>query len=152
MDYRLTGFVCLERVLRSAARLVGHIPKYGHVSSYMRDILHWLPSKQRDAYRVCALVRRCIEGLAPPYLRELCCSTLGVLRRSTLRSANQIELLVPRARTAMRQRRSFSVAGPITWNGLPVALRLIPRGHSALFLKNLKTVLFSRGWAGSASE
>ena len=37
-------------------------------------------------------------------------------------------------------------------NGLPVALRLTPMAHSALFLSSLKTTLFDRGWAGGALE
>src|SRR6218665_1962600 len=71
---------------------------------------------------------------------------------SSLRSSAQAELLVPRTRTVIRQRRAFSVAGPTAWNGLPVALRLTPVAHSALFLSSLKTTLFDRGWAGSAPE
>src|SRR6218665_629090 len=43
---------CLDRVLRSAARLIGRIPKYDHISIYMRDILHWLPARQRIEYRM----------------------------------------------------------------------------------------------------
>src|SRR6218665_3115414 len=62
----------LDRVLRTAARLGGRIPKFGRVSGYMRDVLHWLPYPQRIVYRISALVRRCMEGLAPFYLRELC--------------------------------------------------------------------------------
>src|SRR6218665_3513969 len=58
----------------------------------------------------------------------------------------------PRTRTAIRQRRAFSVAGHPAWNGLPVALRLTPVAHLALFLSSLKTTLFDRGWAGSAPE
>src|SRR6218665_770806 len=34
---------------------------------------------------------------------------------------------------------AFSVSGPMAWNGLPVALRLTPLGHFALFLYGLKT-------------
>ena len=59
-----------------------------------------------------ALVRRCNEGLDPPYLRELCSSTAQVQRRRCLRTVVQAELIVPRSRTATRQRRAFSVAGP----------------------------------------
>jgi Reverse transcriptase (RNA-dependent DNA polymerase) len=143
---------CLNRVLRTAARLIGHIPKYGHVSDYMRDVLHWLPFPQRTVYRVSALVWLCFEGLAPSYLQELCRPSSGVMRRSTLRSANQAELLVPFSRTSIRQERSFSVAGPMTWNSLPPALRLLPRGNHTAFFSQLKTFLFSQGWAGSASE
>src|SRR6218665_2278117 len=103
--------ICLDRVLRTAAHLVGRIPRFGRVSGYMRDVLHWFPYPQRYVYRISALVRRCMEGLAP-YLRELCCSTVTIQRRISLRSSAQAELLVPRTRTVIRQRRAFSVAGP----------------------------------------
>ena len=118
----------------------------------MHDVLHWLPLPQRIAYRVLALVWRCLLGLAPAYLRELCCSTQDVQGRRSLRSSVQGELLVPYARTSIRQRRAFSVAGPSTWNGLPLHLRLLPKVLTDTFYRNLKTALFSRGWVGSASE
>ena len=85
--------------------------------------------------------------LAPPYLQELCCSTVAIKRRTciSMRSAAQAELLVPHRRTVIRHRRAFSVAGPTAWNSLTAALRLTPVGHSALFLSGLKTTLFDRG-------
>src|SRR6218665_994443 len=67
---------CLDRVLRTADRLVGRIPKFGRVSAYIWDVLHWLQYPQRIVYRVAALVRRCMEGLAPPYLWEQCAPLL----------------------------------------------------------------------------
>ena len=79
------------------------------------------PYPQSIVYRVAALVRRCIEGLASPYLREHCCPTVAIKRRISLRSSEQAELLVPRTRNVIRQRRAFSVAGPTAWNGLTVA-------------------------------
>src|SRR6218665_584403 len=81
-----------------------------------------------------------MEGLAPSYLREQCCSTVTIERRTciSLRSSAQAELLVPRSRTVIRQRRAFPVAGPTAWNGLPVALRLTPVAHPALFLSGLR--------------
>jgi len=48
---------------------VDHIPKFHHASGYMQDVLHWLPYPQHIVYRVSALTRRCMAGLAPPYLR-----------------------------------------------------------------------------------
>lgn len=143
---------CLDRILRSAARLIGHIPKFGHVSSYMRDVLHWLPSEQRIAYRVAALVWRCLLGLAPAYLRELCFPVLSARGSRSLRSSAQGLLLVPFARTSTAQNRAFSVVGPSTWNSLPLELRLFPRTLSPLLFSHLKTVLFSRAGVGSASE
>src|SRR6218665_2974034 len=54
---------CLERVIRTAARLIGGIPRTGHVSAYMLDVLHWLPLQQRIIFRIGAMVWRCILGL-----------------------------------------------------------------------------------------
>ena len=124
---------CLGRVMRTASRLVGCVPRFGRVSGYMRDVLHWLSYLQRIFYRISALVRLCIEGLTPraPCIRELCCSTVTIQRRTSLRSSAQAELLVPRTRDCYR---AFSMAGPTSWNGLPVALRLTPVAHYALFL------------------
>src|SRR6218665_2198326 len=65
-----TRLSCLDRVLRSAARLIGRIPKYDHISTYMSDILRWLPARQRIEYRMAALVWRCLLGLDPAYLVE----------------------------------------------------------------------------------
>jgi len=62
---------------------------------YMRDVLHWLPYPQCIVYRVAALVRRCMEGLAPPYLREQYCPTVTIEHRISLRSSAHVELLVP---------------------------------------------------------
>ena len=145
---------CLDRVLRSAARLIGRIPKYDHISAYMRDVLHWLPLKQRIEYRTAALVWRCMLGLAPAYLSELCYSSSSLSTRSlrSLRSAEQGLLTVPFARTSTKQNRAFSVVGPLIWNCLPLTLRLLPRTPSQTFFSHLKTVLFDRVGVGSASE
>jgi len=61
------------------------------------------------------------------------------------------QLLVPRAATATRQRRAFSIVGPSTWNGLPLDVRLLPKNNESLFYRLLKTDLSRRGWAGGAS-
>src|SRR6218665_1139436 len=70
----LTGALgSVDRVSCSAARLIGGIPKFGHVCRYMRDVLRWLPAEQRISYRIAYLVWRCLLGHAPVYLLELCC-------------------------------------------------------------------------------
>src|SRR6218665_2666921 len=48
-------------------------------------------------------------------------------------------LFVPFALTSTRQTRAFSVVGPSVWNGLPLALRFLPRVHSDTFYSSLKT-------------
>jgi len=121
-----------------------------HVSAYILDVLHWLPLQQRIIFRIGAMVWRCILGLAPAYLQDLCCPTPGTRGRSSLGSSDQGLLFVPFARTT--QARAFSVVGPSVWNGLPLSQRLLSRILSDTFYSSLKTLLFSRARVGSASE
>ena len=69
----------------------------------------------------------------------------------SLRSAFKGDFLVPRAHTATRQERAFSIVGPSVWNGLPSKLCSLPQDLSSSFYKLLKTLLFGRARAGSAS-
>src|SRR6218665_3594404 len=111
LDYCSTLYVglpavrpgCLERVICTAARLIGGIPRTGHVSAYMLDVLHWLPLQQRIIFRIGVMVWRCILGLAPAYLRDLCRPTPGTRGCSSLRSSEQGLLFVPFARTSTTQ-------------------------------------------------
>src|SRR6218665_3229180 len=90
LDYCSTLYVglnasrlgCLERVIRTAARLIGGIHRTGHVSAYMLDVIHWLPLQQLIIFRIGAMVWRCILGLAPAYLRDLCHPIQGTRGRS----------------------------------------------------------------------
>src|SRR5688572_9382323 len=109
----------IERVLRSAARLVGSIPRYGSVSSYMHHILHWLPLRHRILYRLCSLVWQCVLGSAPRYLRSIFTLSSSLTGRSALRSSSRGDFLVLFARTATKQRQAFSIVGPTSWNDLP---------------------------------
>src|SRR6218665_670950 len=146
---------CLERVIRTATRLIGGIPRTGHVSAYMLDVLHWLPLQQRIMFRSGAMVWRCILSLAPAYLRDLCCPSPGTRGRSSLRSSEQGLLFVSFARTSTTQARAFSVVGPSVRNGFLLSQKLLPRILSDTFYSSgssLKTPLFSRARIGSASE
>src|SRR6218665_652799 len=58
----------LRRVHRAAARLIGGVKKFDHISHYMRDVLHWPPFLQRISYRIASLVWRCLSGWAPSYI------------------------------------------------------------------------------------
>ena len=59
-------------------------------------------------------------------------------RRSTLRSASDSQLIVPRTKTKAGE-RAFSVAGPLAWNSLPVTVRQLSSLSS--FKRDLKTYL-----------
>src|SRR6218665_1138822 len=83
----------------------------------MLDVLNWLPLQQQIMFLIGAMVWRCILGLAPAYLRDLCCPTPGIRGRSSLRSSEQRLLFVPFARTSTTQVRAFSVVGPLCGMG-----------------------------------
>ena len=109
----------LQSVLNSAARLIARLPRFSHISSYMTDVLHWLPIASRIQFKVLLLVSKTQHGLAPKYLCDLMRKPLSAISSRPLRSADRLDLLVPRARTALAQHRAFAIVGPSMWNDLP---------------------------------
>jgi len=148
----LTLTARLDRVLCSAACLIGVSLKYAPISGYMQDTLHWLPIWQRIFYKVAVLVWHCLLGIAPVYLQELCCPVSTLVGRQALRSSSGDKLLVICTNTSTMQHRAFSVVAPSIWNSLPSQIRLLPKSYMPLLYKLLETDLFDRGWTGSASE
>jgi len=84
---------------------------------YIREVLHWFPAEHRISYRITSLVWRCLLGLVPVYLRELCCPLLSAMSSQSLRSSQQGLLLVPFACTSTKQSRAFSVVVPRSGKG-----------------------------------
>src|SRR6218665_1733254 len=102
----------IDGVLRAAARMIGGVPKFGHISEFMRDTLHLLPVRQRIPYRLSTIVWRCVLGIAPTYLLGLFILTSSCTGRQSLRSASRGDFVVPHARTAIKEQRAFSIVGP----------------------------------------
>ena len=130
----------LQMVINAAARLVVGAGKFDHITPTLRDVLHWLPVRQRILYKVAATAFDCIHGTGPTYFRYVCTPVADVSGRAHLRSAEHRDMLVPRTRTELG-RRSFQVAAPTVWNSLPAHLRstLISRRQ---FRDGLKSHLF----------
>jgi len=61
----------LDGVLREAARMIGSVHKFDHISDFIPDTLHWLPVRQRILYRLSSIVWRCVLRIAPTYLLDL---------------------------------------------------------------------------------
>ena len=135
----------LQSIFNAAARLLLNVSKFAHISAAIRDTLHWLPVKQRIEFRTSLLVRNCLVGSAPDYLRELCVPVATNEYRRKTRASDRGDLIVPRVRTERFGRRGFSVAGPYLWNTLPVDVRRLATSCSLLaFKRALKTYLFSQ--------
>src|SRR6218665_1912399 len=111
----------------------------------MRDILRWLPARQRIEYRMAVLVWRCLLGLAPAYLVEVCGPTQSAW------SSRPSQFSRPRSSCTIctHLQCAFAVVGPSIWNDLPLSIRSLPRTLSQTFLSQLKAVLFGRVVVGS---
>ena len=86
---------------------------------------------QRVQYKLCTTVHRCLENEAPQYLVDCCTPVSDIASR-------QHQLFVPRRRRLMFGRRTFSIAGPMTWNSLLDSLR-DPVRSSNCFRRDRKT-------------
>src|SRR6218665_260388 len=75
----------LNGVLWGAARMIGGVSRFGHITDYMRDVLHWLPVQQRIHYRISSIVWHCVLGNVPSYHLELFILTLACSGRRSLR-------------------------------------------------------------------
>src|SRR6218665_2374340 len=82
----------------------------------------------------------------------ICMPIPDLASHRALRSSAREKLLVPWARSVLERRRAFSVIDLSTWNELLFTLRLLPRNNVSSVYKILKSFLFHRSWAESASE
>jgi len=116
----------------------GWVRRCEHITPVLED-LHWLPVSQRVVFKTALMVCKCVHGIAPAYLSDLCVPATAISGRQHLRSAATGTQPVPRAWTATGQ-RSFAVNGPAT------CLLLAPRSldlSESTFKRVLKTHLFS---------
>ncbi len=79
-------------------------------------------------------VFKALHGLAPEYISDLI--SLHQSYRS-LRSNDQLHLMVPRSRLKCKGDRAFSVAAPRLWNDLPLSNLLL---HLLYFRVCLKLI------------
>jgi len=133
----------LQRLLNCSARVIFSGYSRQHVTPLLRDHLHWLRARERISFKLCILVYKAIHGLAPCYLNEMCTPVSTAPYLSSLRSASRGDLVKPRTRLQLGN-QAFCVAGPVTWNSLPLDIRSAPK--LSTFKVMLKTHLFSRSY------
>ena len=127
----------LQLVQNRAARIVSRTPYRDHISPVILQ-LHWIPCRLRISFRILTYVYKCINGLAPLYLRDL----LHIYTpRRTLRSAADPSTLVSKKAAKRVGERVFQNAAPDLWNKLPRTIRESPSVGS--FKSALKTLYFS---------
>ena len=132
----------LQRVMNAAARVITNTGKFERgLSHSLHYELHWLDMPERIQFRVATTVYRCLHNMAPRYLSEMCTPIATSTCRQGLRSVTTSNLVIPRVRRVTYGSRTFSVAGPVCWNGLPDYLKS-PDLSFDCFKRQLKTFLF----------
>lgn len=132
----------LQSVQNAAARLLGGLRKFDHITPLMRDELHWLPIASRIDYKIAVLTFKSIHHQAPDYLSAMIRRTADLAGLSSHRSATNGELIPASWNTVSYGKSCFQYAAPTVWNSLPVYVRQI--NSLSAFTKQLKTVLFER--------
>jgi hypothetical protein len=133
----------LQSVMNAAARLIWSRRKYDHVSPLLEN-LHWLRAPERIEYKLCVLVYRCLNGLAPSYLTCELHQVADISSRQRLRSAASAALVVPVTRRSTIGDRSFGAAAARAWNSLPTAV--VSAESLPNFKRLLKADLFRRSY------
>ena len=126
----------LQKLQNKAARLIHLKPKYSHVTPLLMD-LHWLPVNQRIVFRTALNMYKTVSNIFPSYISDIL--DLSKPKREGLRS--QSNLVVPRTSKKAGD-RAFSIAGPQSWNSLPITIRNASSVEQ--FKRLLKTHLYNR--------
>ena len=130
----------LQAVQNAAARLVGGLSRYDHITPIMRDNLHWLPIKYRVDFKIATLTYKCLNHMVPNYLSEMCQLVSSSEGLSRNRSAARGDLISPAWNTVTFGQRHFQYAAAVVWNNIPLNIR--QKQSLISFRKELKTYLF----------
>jgi len=85
-----------------AAGMVSGMRRSEHITPVL-EYLQWIPVSQRVVFKIALIIWKCVHGVTPAYLSDLCIPTTAISGRQHLRSAATGTLLVPCARTVTGQ-------------------------------------------------
>ena len=110
----MSNIELLQRVQNFAARIVSGTRKFDHVTPILKQ-LQRLPIIKQLAVKDAAMVLKCLNRLAPPYLCQKFKTRSEVHNCNT---RNRDRLHIPLCRTAAGQ-RAVTFRGQKLWNSLP---------------------------------
>ena len=126
-----------NRVTEMCARLVLRRTKWDSAKACLAK-LHWLPIRQHITFKICVLTFKLLHGQGPDYLQDLLHYKHNT--RSLRSTMDHSLLVIPCTKCKTFADRSFSVAAPSLWNGLPKDIRESKTLLS--FKRDLKTHLY----------
>jgi len=135
----------LQRLQNCVARLVMGLRARDHVTSALSG-LHLLPIHYRIQYEVALMMFFIHTHQCPAYLSDIVVPLQSNPSRQRLRSSTGTDYLISRTRTKLGE-RSFSVAGPTTWNCLSETVRTV--SEKLAFKRVLETHLFNIAFKSS---
>ena len=129
----------LQRLLNAAVRFIFNIRRRKFPATLYLKKAHILPVELRLRFKMCVMVFKCFNGIAPPYLQNLIRKKISL---ESLRVSQDTTLLdEPRLEQHFKNRR-FEIVGPRQWNMLPRFIR--ETASVELFKSRLKTFLFNK--------
>ena len=132
----------LQKVQNAATRFVFGTKQWKGVTN-LRKQLHFLPVSARIEFKVCLMVFKCLNNLAPSYLEDLIQKRQPKIK--SLRHDADNTLLQRDFSTKYKTtQRAFQISGPKLWNSLPADLRNC--SDEAIFKSRLKTYLFEKSY------
>ena len=130
----------LQRVLNASVRFIYDVGKREHITPYMKKA-HFLPVTYRIKFKLCLLVYKALNGIAPQYISDMMTFSTPKLRND--RDSLILELPSRKENTLYYQMCMY-------WNALPLNIR---RSDSmACFKKNLKTLYFNNAFLSNDNE
>ena len=130
----------LQSVQNAAAHVITRTPRRDHITPILHH-LHWLPVRQRVAFKLAVLVYKALNNRAPEYLSQDCW-LVGDTDRRELRSSHNYTCASVTTGTRFGN-RAFTAAGPRLWNSLPADVRRTDVTVET-YCRKLKTYLFGR--------
>ena len=124
--------------VRFIFKLVGK-HKFQSIKPYLKR-LHFLPVEYRIYFKIALLVFKCINNLAPKYLKDLI--SIREINNYGVRLDNDFYILrVPKVPNLSSTSSAFSFIGPDVWNKLPFNIRCI--SDLSIFKRSLKRHYFN---------
>ena len=132
----------LIRAQNHAAKLVLNSRDKETSSTKAKQILHWLPTKERSIYKCLTILHPCVHGTGPGIISNL-------IKPKTIRRSLRSNSLKHMLDISMTNRvtfgdRAFSVHASKLWNNLPHELKDIK--DIKKFKKELKTHLYKSAY------
>lgn len=135
----------LQKIQNNAVRFIFKL--YGkdrrqHIMPYLQK-LHFLPIKFRIRFKIALMVFKCLNNMAPVYLRDLV-QLRDIRRRSVRLDDDYYVLKAPKVPNFTRTLAAFSYQGPKVWNELPYNIRCLT--DIDCFKRELKTCYFNEAF------